>query len=245
MAGPRAPDPPDEARRIFGSALPVATAYAQLLAGPAVERGLIGPSESVRIWDRHLLNSAVLAELIPARCDLVDLGSGAGLPGMVLAMLLPDVRVRLLEPMARRTTFLTECVRELGLANVEVIRGRAEELAGRLMADVVVCRAVARLDRLAPLAAGIARPGGLVLAIKGAAASEELLAARDVLRQVSSAPAEIVSAGVGIVEQPVTVVRFRTRASAGRGNPQATRQATREGGRPGRSGQSGRSGRQR
>ncbi len=141
--------PPEIAQQIFGSALPLAGAYAELLTGPGVERGLLGPGEAPRIWDRHLLNSAVTAELIPAVGTVVDLGSGAGLPGLVLAMLLPGTRVILVEPMARRTAFLAECVTKLGLRNAEIRRGRAEDLTGQLAADVVISRAVARLDRLA------------------------------------------------------------------------------------------------
>jgi 16S rRNA (guanine527-N7)-methyltransferase len=216
----------------------MAEAYAELLVGPGVERGLIGPGETERIWDRHLLNSAVVAELVPggpfSRHSpngveelpgvLVDLGSGAGLPGIVLAMLLPAVSVVLVEPMARRTAFLTECVAELGLRNVEVRRGRAEDLAGQLAGDVVTARAVARLDQLAVLAAGIARPGALVLAVKGATAEQEVAEARPVLSRLGMTGVEVVSVGVGVVSQPTTVVRFRTnsgketvRQSSGRG----------------------------
>ena len=195
---------------IFGSVLPVACAYAALLTGPGVERGLIGPGETSRIWDRHLLNSAVVAELVPLGSRLVDVGAGAGLPGLVLAMLLPDSEVILVEPMERRTLFLTECVAKLGLLNVEVRRGRAEDLAGKLCADVVTSRAVAKLNRLAVLAAGLARPGGLVLAIKGASAAREVEEAGAVLRRLGVIGLEIVSVGAGIVIQPTTVVRFRT-----------------------------------
>ena len=158
---------------MFGSALGVAQRYAELLAGPGVERGLIGPRETARLWDRHLINCAAVAELVPPTSSLIDLGSGAGLPGVVLAMLLPDSEVVLLEPLARRAAFLEECVRTLGLGNAAVHRGRAEEVAGQLEADVVTARAVAPMGRLAPLALGLVRPGGLVLAIKGAAAAEE------------------------------------------------------------------------
>lgn len=204
------PAPPEVARLVFGAALPVAEAYADLLAGPGVVRGLLGPGETERIWDRHLLNCAVVAELVAPARELVDIGSGAGLPGVVLAMLLPDVHVVLLEPMARRTVFLSECVEALGLGNLEVLRGRAEDMAGRLEADVVTARAVARLDRLAVLAAGVARPGGLVLAMKGAAAERELADAQPVLRHLGASGAEIVAAGTGLVNEPTTVVRFRT-----------------------------------
>jgi 16S rRNA (guanine527-N7)-methyltransferase len=217
------PDPPPAARDMFGSRLPQIQAYAELLAGPGVERGLIGPGETGRLWDRHLLNSGAVAELIPAApgrdpLQLADLGSGAGLPGIVLAIMLPEVSVTLVEPMARRTVFLQECISQLGLGNARVRRGRAEELAGEIEADVVTARAVAGLDRLAGLAAGLARAGGLVLAIKGAAAGTELDRARPVLRRLGATGAEIVLAGAGLVEQPTTVVRFRTRekASVGR-----------------------------
>jgi 16S rRNA (guanine527-N7)-methyltransferase len=205
------PSPPEAARSIFGPSLPVALAYAELLAGPGVVRGLIGPDEPGRLWDRHLLNSAVVAELVPSDARLIDLGSGAGLPGIVLAILLPESEVTLVEPMERRTTFLEECLDELGLRNVQVVRGRAEDLVGKLAADVVTARAVAKLSRLATLAAGLARPGGLVLAIKGASAEREVEAARPVLSRLGVRELEIIEAGIGLVSQPATVVRFRVR----------------------------------
>lgn len=204
------PAPSEVAKIVFGDVLPTARAYAEFLAGPGVERGVLGPAETERIWDRHLLNCAVVAELVPPARELVDIGSGAGLPGVVLAMLLPRVNVVLIDSMARRTVFLTECVKALGLTNVHVMRGRTEDMAGRLAADVVTARAVARLDRLSVLAAGVAKPGGLVLALKGAAAAQELAEAAPVLRRLGASGAEIVTAGVGVISQPTTVVRFRT-----------------------------------
>lgn len=212
------PAPPDAARELFGARLPLVRAYAELLAGPGVERGLIGPSETERLWDRHLLNSGVLAELIPVAeagtVHVADLGSGAGLPGVVLAILRPDARFTLIEPMARRTVFLLECVAALGLRNVEVRRSRAEESAGQVGADVVTSRAVTSLDRLAVLAAGLARPGGLVLAIKGAAARDELDLAMPVLQRLGATGIDVVKAGAGLLSQPTTVVRFRTARNA-------------------------------
>lgn len=202
------PPAPQAARAVFGAALPVAEAYARLLAGPGVERGLIGPSETARIWDRHLLNSAVVADLVPDRCVLADLGSGAGLPGLVLAMVRPACRVIVIEPMARRTAFLQECADALSLPNVEVCRGRGEELAGTIAADIVTARAVRSLDRLAPLAAGLARPGGQVLAIKGASAADEVDSARLVLRRLGAVDVEVLTVGSGVLDQPTTVVRF-------------------------------------
>lgn len=224
MASPLVAEPPEAARAVFGSAFPIAQRYAELLAGPGVERGLLGPREAQRVWERHLLNSAVIAELVPAQprleCSLTaataarpvlaDIGSGAGLPGLVLAMVLPTFSVVLVEPMERRTTFLTECIEKLKLSNVKVRRGRAEDLAGEISADVVTARAVARLDRLAVLAAGLAKPGGVVLAVKGARARQELDAAMPVLRGLGADGIEVVCAGTGVVSQPATVVRFLT-----------------------------------
>jgi len=201
---------PHSASIVFGSALPVAMRFAGILATRGVEQGLIGPREVPRLWDRHLLNCAVVAELIDGRCGtLVDIGSGAGLPGLALAMVLPDVAVTLLEPMERRCRFLEECVTDLGLANATVLRARAEDAA--VKADVATARAVAPLPRLAELAVGVVRPGGMVLAIKGRTAARELADARPVLRRIGARGAEVVRAGQGKVVPATTVVRFFAR----------------------------------
>jgi len=201
---------PASAASVFGSALPVAVTFAGLLATRGVEQGLLGPREVPRLWNRHLLNCAVVAELIePRPGTLLDLGSGAGLPGLVLAMLLPETAVTLLEPMERRCRFLAETVTELGLANASVLRGRAEDVTVR--ADVVTARAVAPLPRLAELAIGVVRPGGMVLAIKGRTAPEELKAAGPVLRRIGARDAQVVRAGQGKVVPATTVVRFFAR----------------------------------
>ena len=202
---------PAAARPVFGPALGLAERYAELLAGPGVERGLIGPREAARLWERHLMNCAAVADLVPrptAGRSVIDLGSGAGLPGIVMAMLLPDAEVILLEPMARRVAFLEECVRLLGLPNVVVRRARAEEVAGRLVADVVTARAVAPLERLAGMAAALVQPGGLVLAMKGAGAQQEIARARPVLDRLGARDVMVVHAGRGKVSPPPTVVRF-------------------------------------
>jgi 16S rRNA (guanine527-N7)-methyltransferase len=199
---------PEVAGEVFGPAAPKAGQYARLLAGPGVERGLIGPNEIPRVWERHLLNCAVVAELVPSRCSLVDLGSGAGLPGIVLALLLPDAEITLLEPMAKRAAFLAECVSELGLENARVQRARAEELSGTLLADVVTARAVAPLGRLARLAVGLLRPGGVLLAIKGAKAAEEVQDAREALTRLGVQHVEVLCAGSGKVDPAATVVRL-------------------------------------
>ena len=205
-----APPAPASAADVFGPARPTALAYAGILATRGVQQGLLGPREVPRLWDRHLLNCAVVADLIEQRRGtLLDLGSGAGLPGLVLAMVLPDVTVTLLEPMERRCRFLTECVTELGLANVSVLRGRAEDVT--LRTDVVTARAIAPLPRLAELALGVVRPGGMVLAIKGRTAAEELRAAGPVLRRIGARDAQVVRAGQGKVVPATTVVRFFAR----------------------------------
>jgi 16S rRNA (guanine527-N7)-methyltransferase len=202
------PDAPAKAREVFtGEAWPQAQAFAEMLAGPGVIRGLLGPREIPRIWDRHLLNCAVVAEVVPEGAHLVDIGSGAGLPGIVLAIVRPDVRVTLLEPLLRRTTFLQECVDELKLANVEVLRGRAEELAGKRFFDVASARAVAPLDRLLAWSMPLLREGGQLLAMKGERAAEELDAATQQLRSYGAETAELVTVGRGRVDPPATLVR--------------------------------------
>jgi len=206
------PEPPPAAVALFGPALPAAVRYAALLAGPGVERGLIGPSEAARIWDRHLVNCAVIAPLVPDQCVLADLGSGAGLPGIVLALLRPGCDVLLVESMARRAAFLTECVAELSLPNAQVIRGRAEDLASAVSADVVTARAVAPLGKLAGWAVGLCRPGGTVLAIKGAGARDEAALAAPELRRLGVTDLEVLQVGSDEVDPPATVVRFRAPA---------------------------------
>jgi 16S rRNA (guanine527-N7)-methyltransferase len=166
-----APAPPDAAD-VFGDRLPLAVAYAELLCDQALTRGLIGPREPQRIWERHLLNSAALAELVPTDDRVVDLGSGAGLPGIPLALARPDLEVTLLEPMARRARFLRECCQALGL-ELPVVEARAE-VAGGLGAGVVVARAVAPLPRLVELASFLLRRGGVLLALKGATVEAEI-----------------------------------------------------------------------
>src|SRR6202020_866984 len=193
-----AAEPPAEASAIFGEALEKACRYAELLATDGVTRGLIGPRETERLWDRHLVNCAVVAELLPERGVLVDIGSGAGLPGVVLAMLRPSLQVILLEPLLRRSVFLEECVAELGLSNATVVRARAEEkAAAHIKADIATARAVAPLDRLGGWAAPLLRPGGELLAIKGQSAEEEIAAAQGVLSRLGVRSAEVLQAGQG------------------------------------------------
>ena len=178
--------------------------YAQWLITAGVERGIIGPREADRVWDRHISNCAAMAELLPQDSHTVDIGSGAGLPGLVLGIVRPDVKVTLIEPLQRRCDFLNEVINDLGIADrVKVVRGRAQDSKG-INADVVTARAVAPLGKLLTWALPLTRKGGEVLAMKGASAEQEILAAESVL---SGRNAEIVRCGQGIVEPLTTVVR--------------------------------------
>ncbi|GAA4239113.1 16S rRNA (guanine(527)-N(7))-methyltransferase RsmG [Actinomadura meridiana] len=200
-------------REVFGDALPVAERYAAFLETAGVERGLIGPRETDRLWERHLINCAVVSELVPADAQVVDIGSGAGLPGIVLAIVRPDLRITLLEPLLRRTTFLDECVEMLDLRNVEVRRGRAEDLAAEITVDVATARAVAPLKRLVTWALPLLRPGGELLALKGERAAAELDEAEVVLKRLGARSTELLQVGRGMVDSPTTLVRV----VAGRG----------------------------
>lgn len=189
-------------------------AYGQLLATAGVERGLIGPREVPRLWDRHLLNCAVAVPWVPAGATVIDVGSGAGLPGLVWAIARPDISVTCLEPLQRRAVFLEEAVAELGLADrVSVVRARAEDIVrGRgpvtsLRARVVTARAVAPLDRLAGWTVPLVEPGGELLALKGRTAAEEIESSRAVLERLGITSIEIVECGEGVVDPPTTVVR--------------------------------------
>ncbi len=206
---------------LFGPSLDRAAAYAELLAMEGPIRGLIGPREIPRLWDRHLLNCAVVADLVPAGARVVDVGSGAGLPGIVLALLRPDLSVVLLEPLARRISFLVECLDRLDIPNATVHRGRAEDPAVRAElsgADAVTARAVAPLDRLVEWCLPLLRLGGRLLALKGASAATELAGARAVLARHGGIGAEVVRCGTGLVSPPTTVVVV-TRGTVSRRRP--------------------------
>ena len=192
---------------MFSDALPTATAYVDLLATEATVRGLIGPREVPRLWERHLLNCALVADLVPAGAAVCDVGSGAGLPGLVLAIRRPDLRVTLVEPLLRRTRFLDEAVARLGLEHVTVRRDRAEALHGEVVFDVVTSRAVAPMDRLARWSLPLVRSGGAFLAMKGSTVAAELEAAAGVLRAEGGILDEVVELGVGLLDPPGRVVR--------------------------------------
>jgi 16S rRNA (guanine527-N7)-methyltransferase len=187
-------------------------AYADLLATDGVIRGLIGPRETPRLWERHLINCGLLAAALPADATVADVGSGAGLPGLVLAIARPDLRVTLIEPLLRRTTFLEEAVARFGLDNVTVLRGRADAVHGVATYDIVTARAVAALDKLATWCMPLVAPDGALLAMKGSSAADEVAAAAATCQRLGCAPAVVEELGAelaaeGAVE-PIRIVRL-------------------------------------
>jgi 16S rRNA (guanine527-N7)-methyltransferase len=209
------PAPPPAALELFGEALPKVTAYAEKLATDGVVRGLIGPREVPRLWERHLLNCAVLGELIDPGLAVVDVGSGAGLPGIVLAIARPDLQVTLLEPLARRVAFLDECRAVLEPTSLTVLRGRAEDPATLPAVggvEVVTARAVAPLGRLAGWCLPLLRGGGRLLAVKGDSASAEVTACRQEIARCGGGDVAVRRCGVGVLDQPTTVVEIVRRS---------------------------------
>lgn len=194
--------PPPHAAGVFASRLPLAEAYAQILATDGVVKGVIGPREVPRIWDRHIMNSAVVVPRVDQSSTVADVGSGAGLPGLVWAIARPDLRVTLIEPLLRRTAFLDDVVARLELDNVEVLRARAEDV--RQIYDVVTARAVAALDKLGRWCLPLVRPGGVLLALKGRTAREEITTATATLHRLGATSIVVATYANGDV--PTTVV---------------------------------------
>lgn len=197
------------AREVFGDRYPAAERYRELLATEGTTRGLIGPREADRLWERHILNSAVVQELIPPDAAVVDIGSGAGLPGIPLALARPDLRVTLVEPLARRTVFLEAVAAELD-PSIRVVRGRAEARDIRKAAgdcDVVVSRAVAPLAKLSGWSLPLLRIGGEMLAMKGSSAAEEIERDRAEIARLGGRDVSIVACGSGLLDPPTIVVR--------------------------------------
>lgn len=208
---------PASAGRLAGERVHLLTAYAALLADAGVTRGLIGPREVPRLWDRHLLNCAVVTDSVPAASSVADVGSGAGLPGVVWAICRPDLSLTLVEPLLRRVTFLNEVIDALGLTNVEVARARAEELHGPREFDVVGSRAVAPLDRLGAWCLPLVRRDGLMVAMKGSSAAQEIESAGASLARLGGGTPQLVEHGQGVVEPTtwaVLVTKVRAPASA-------------------------------
>ena len=221
------PPPPDAAGKIFGDRIGIAERYAGLLADTGVEWGLVGPREVGRLWDRHLLNCAAVAELLEPGERVADIGSGAGLPGLPVAIANPEVRMVLVESLSRRAEFLRMAVADLGV-EVEVVHGRAEHAEVREAVggcDAVLSRAVASLDKLTRWSLPLLRPGGRMMAIKGERAPGKLLEHRRVMTALGAIDARVVECGVSCLSPPTTVVVAR------RGKPESARQPSRRGSR--------------
>ncbi len=199
---------PAYAAALFGDRLELARAFTADLAQHGEERGLVGPLELERLWSRHVVNSALLAPLlVPGRVG--DVGSGAGLPGLVLAIARPDAHLVLIEPMERRTDWLSEEAERLGLRNVTVLRGRAEDVAPEPRLDQVTARAVSALSKLIPLCVPLLRPGGELVLLKGERVQQEVEAADKAIRKARLRDAEVLVLGEGIVPEATRVFRAR------------------------------------
>ena len=207
---------PGVAATLFGSRLDRAQRYAEILAGAGVERGLLGPREVDRLWDRHILNSAAIAELLETGERVADIGSGAGLPGIPLALARPDLRVTLIEPLLRRSEFLREVVDELGL-DMTIVRGRAEDLSVRQQVgemDAVVSRAVASLDKLTKWSMPLLRLDGRMAAIKGERAEQEIREHRRVVASLGAVDVRVMRCGADYLDPPATAVVARRAATS-------------------------------
>jgi 16S rRNA (guanine527-N7)-methyltransferase len=223
-----APGPvPASATTVFGPTLPLAERFVEHLATTGTAWGLIGPREVPRLWDRHVLNCAVMTDVIDEGARVVDIGSGAGLPGLTLALRRPDLTVVLVEPLLRRSTWLEQVVADLGLLNVSVRRARAEELHGVERADYVTARAVAPLDRLAQWGLPLLRARGRLLALKGRTAEEEIARTAAAVTAAGGVATELITVGMGVIDPPVTVVQVVVGDE-----PVGTRPAARRRGRP-------------
>lgn len=198
---------PVQAAAVFGDRIDLARGYAAALVRDSDLLGLLGPREMPRLWSRHILNSAVVAELVTPGKTVCDIGSGAGLPGIPMAIVLPDTRFTLIEPMERRSDWLISVVEELGLKNVEVLRARAEEVGEAF--DIATARAVSALPKLLRLCVPLVRHGGEILALKGSKAADEIEDAKRIQKKMGISSFEIVHAGAGLLTEPTLVVRTK------------------------------------
>ena len=203
---------PAEASVVFGDRIELARRFTAALGEHGEERGLIGPLEPARLWSRHILNSAVAGPLFASGARVGDVGSGAGLPGLVLAIARPDVEWVLIEPMERRVTWLQEQTDALELQNVTIVRARGEEWSEGAVLDAVTARAVSALKTLVPLTAPLVRVGGELVLLKGANAANEIEAAAKQLRKYGLDDVRVEMVGDGVIAEPTRVVRAtRTR----------------------------------
>ncbi|GHG54664.1 ribosomal RNA small subunit methyltransferase G [Sinomonas cellulolyticus] len=198
----------DAAEQIFGDRLELARRYVGHLASSGMERGLIGPREVPRLWSRHVLNCAVIESEFPQGAAIADVGSGAGLPGLCLAIARPDLRLTLIEPLERRVVWLQEVIADLGLDNVTVVRGRGEQVAGTVDVDFVAARAVSALATLIPMTLPLLDGEGTLVAIKGRSAAEEVVKAAKAIRKYKGHSPEVRVVGEGLLAEPTTVVRI-------------------------------------
>lgn len=232
------PQPPALAGELLGPSLGAMEHFAAILARRGVHHGLIGPREVPRLWDRHIINCALLAEVIPLRVRVIDVGTGAGLPGLVLAIARPDLRVDLVEPLERRVRWLETAIAELGLASVQVHRGKADAFWNRLAGEIVTARAVARLAELARWCLPLVPPGGQLLAMKGASVAREIQEDHAAMVAAGADQVDVLTLGEGRVEVPTRVVRVvrgqqRSEAAAtgrSRGKNTGVRGSTNSGG---------------
>lgn len=204
---------PPVAQQVFGEALPLIRRYTADLAERGPILGLIGPREPARLWTRHVLNCGLLAGGLPSGATVADVGSGAGLPGLVLAAARPDLAVTLIEPMQRRVDWLLQQAERLGLTTLTVLRARAEDVPSGTRFDVVTARAVGALAALLPITAALARPGGRLLLMKGASAEQELASASSVVRRLGLTGVGVDVLGAGMALEPTRVVRATVRST--------------------------------
>jgi 16S rRNA (guanine527-N7)-methyltransferase len=197
---------PAAAVSIFGDQIDQARSFAQTLAGDSDELGLLGPRELDKLWTRHILNSAVVAELVRPGDKVADVGSGAGLPGIPMAIARPDAQFVLIEPMERRSTWMLEVVEDLGLKNVRVLRSRAEDVTEQDF-DIVTARAVAALDKLLKMCLRLLKPGGTLIALKGSKAAEEIANSKKLEKKLGISRFEILVCGEKFLPEPTSVVK--------------------------------------
>ncbi|CAN5172019.1 16S rRNA (guanine(527)-N(7))-methyltransferase RsmG [soil metagenome] len=208
---------PVAATSVFGARIALAESYAEMLATEGVERGLIGPRETERIWDRHVLNCAAVGELIAVDARVADIGSGAGLPGIPLAIARPDLQITLIEPMLRRTSFLEDVIERLGLESVTVLRHRAEErvVLDQSDFDFATSRAVASLDKLTRWTMPLLKPKGTMVALKGDRAEAEVEEHGKLMTSLGAAGVKVMRCGVEYLDPPATVVVAQKSAETG------------------------------
>ncbi|MGN0128520.1 16S rRNA (guanine(527)-N(7))-methyltransferase RsmG [Glutamicibacter soli] len=197
------------AEKIFGDRLDLAKRYVEHLATSGIERGLLGPREVPRLWSRHVLNCAVIESVMEKDAEVADVGSGAGLPGLCLAIARPDLNLTLIEPLERRCIWLSEVIDDLGLTNVTVMRGRAEQMVDVVNARYVTARAVSALTNLAGLTIPLLHGEGELIAIKGRSAAEEIDKASKAIRKLGGKETEVMVIGEGLLAEPTTVVRIK------------------------------------